>query len=76
MSYNQDGNIGSSNNFGKNLDLAALMGPITKKMSQSFQLKKPVTFHHFSNLYLYIKETIWIGGIVFDLVATIWSVHD
>lgn len=70
MSYNQDGNIAASNNFGNSLDPVVPISPITKEISRSFYLGKRVTSHDFSTLRLYIKKTIWVGGIIFDVVAS------
>lgn len=43
---------------------------IRKGIRKPFDLKKPVTFHNFSNLYLYIKRIIWVGTIAFNLIAS------
>lgn len=70
MSYNQNGNIAAKNNFGNSLDPALPASPITKKINRSFYLGKRVTSHDFSTLRLYMKKTIWVSGIIFDVVAS------
>ena len=70
MSYSQDGNIRTSNNFGNSFNPIAPVGPITKEVSKPFYLKKPVTSHDFSTLCLHIKKKIWVGSIAFDLITS------
>lgn len=73
MSYCQNSNISLGNNLGNSFDLFATAGPIIKELSKSFYLEKLVTSHDFSTLRLHMKRTIWVDGIVFNLVNSSWQ---